>query len=185
MTLPTEQDVFLYIGGLREEFPEFELHMEKPWWLKVLLKIPCFKYLEDYNQAIGFKIYTCRSWDKLSPRRRLSILRHEREHFLWARKYSPFLIVLAYIFVFFPIYLAWFRAAFERAGYRESLRSRIEYYGNTPSEKENARETYLRVFTTWDYFKMWPYKRTILRWFEEDWATAEEELNAPEKWSAR
>jgi len=168
----TEVDVQTYIEGMKSEFPGLTVSAEKSWWLKTVMEFPGFGHLDTYTQTIGFAIYCSSRWSQFSPRKKLSTLRHERKHLEQFRKYTFFGMFFLYIFVFFPIGLAWFRAKFEREGYAENCCSRVDYYGSDQDDKDYAWEMYKRAFLGWGYFKMWPYERQVRKWFEEDWHSA-------------
>jgi len=173
----TSEDVQLYVLDLKKEFPGLEIYRDKPWWLSFPFRLPLLRNLNwnNYTQTIGGNIYLAANWDRISPTNQLFILIHERIHLLQFQKYGIFLMSFLYLFLFFPIGLAYFRARFEREALRETIRVRVEYYGEHHGELHFVRRSmtkrYLQFFTTSAYLYMWPFKRTVLRWFEEDWET--------------
>ncbi len=165
-----------YIQGLKDEFPDLRVYEEKPWWLKVIFHAPLVKKLKwfNYTQTIGMNIWKANNWDSYTDYSKLSTLRHEREHLLQFKKYTLLGMAFLYLFVFFPIGLAYFRAKFEREGMVASLHAKIEYYGSSQIVKDRSRDKYLKTLTSSAYLYAFPFKKVVLKWFEEDWATAVE-----------
>lgn len=163
-----------YMGHLRATFPKLKISRKKPWWLRFVFNLPGIKKLEWGNatQTVGMNIWLSDRWDEIHPTYQMSTLRHEKKHLIWFNDYGLILVSILYLFCFFPIGLAYFRARMERDGYAESLKARVEYFGTSDRVKEKGREMYERAFTGWMYLKMWPFKKTIRKWFEEDWAEA-------------
>lgn len=172
--MKTEADVRDYMSSLREEFPELIIHDKKPWWLDTVFALPVIRNLEweTATQTIGMHIYLSTRWKEFSSAAKLSTLRHERKHLLWFDLYGTVLASFLYLFIFFPIGLAWYRARFERDGYAESLKARVEYYGPSAKLMEQGLETYLENFCGPRYLYMWPFEKTIRQWFAEDWDKA-------------
>lgn len=172
--MKTELDVKTYMDFLKEEFPRLVIHDKKPWWLGVVFSLPGISGLhwETATQTIGMNIYLSTRWEEFSATAKLSTLRHERRHLIWFEVYGTFLASLLYLFYFFPIGLAWYRAQFERDGYAESLRARVEYHGPSARLMEQGLDTYLENFCGPRYLYMWPFKKTIRKWFAEDWDKA-------------
>lgn len=170
----SERDVNLYIEQLHQEFPNLKVSSEKPWWLQWIFDLPLLERLgwDVATQTIGSQIFLSCNWENYSASQKLAILRHEREHLLQFMKYGVVLMAFLYLFIFFPVGFAYFRAKFERAGYAETIASWVEYWGESSVTYEEGRRLYLRVFTGSTYFWMFPFKKLILRWFEEDWQKA-------------
>ncbi len=168
------QSIRDYMDFLKVEFPNLKISSRKPWWLSFIFKLPGIKKLNWNNatQTIGMNIWLSEKWDDISPIYQLSTLRHERQHLVWFRNHSTFLASFLYLFFIFPIGLSYYRAIFERDGYKQSLRTRVQFFGSSDRVKETCLNMYLRTFTGWTYFKMWPFKKVILKWFEEDWENA-------------
>ena len=177
MSKPNEATVRDYIADLKVEFSKLEIHDKKPWWLNVIYKAPILKKLAwgNYTQVIGCNIWLSENWNSYSPSRQMSTLRHERQHLLQYQKYGLIGMAFLYLFVFFPIGLAYFRAKFEREGYAESIRARIEYYGDAEEVKEGCKQSYLNAFVRANYLWAWPFKKRVLIWLEEDWKAAVDE----------
>ena len=174
MSQPNKETVRDYIEDLKTEFPKLKVYKEKPWWLNIIFKAPLIRRLKwfDYTQTIGMNIWFSERWDLGSPSSQMCTLRHERKHLQQFQKYTLLGMFFLYFFIFFPIGFAYFRAKFEREGYFESIRARIEYYGSTSEVKEGCLQSYLNTFVRPNYLWAWPFKKTVLKWFEEDWAAA-------------
>ena len=170
----TREDVRNYMEGLKTEFPGLKIHEKRARWLDWIFHLPLIKKLEWYNatQAIGKSIYLSDQWDNFTSESQMGILLHERQHLLQFQKYGVFLMAILYLFVFFPVGLAYFRAKFERQGYAQSVLAKVRYHGATKGVYDQCKEMYLRTFTTSFYFWTWPFKKQVLAWFEEDWERA-------------
>lgn len=163
-----------YMNRLRMEFPNLKISDRRPWWLRTVFKLPGIKSLNWGNatQCIGNNIWLSDRWNDMSPVSQLGTLRHERKHLVWYRNHTTILAAILYLFCFFSIGLAYYRARFERDGYSESLRTRVEFFGSGERVKQACWDMYERNFIGWTYLKMWPFRKTIRKWFEEDWAAA-------------
>jgi len=163
-----------YMESLKKEFPKLKIHTKKSWWLKKVFSLPGIKKLkwENSTQTIGMNIWLSDQWESIPPVYQLSTLRHERKHLLWFRNHTTILASLLYLFFIFPIGLAYYRALFERDGYRESMVVRVQCFGPSQVVKKQCRKMYERTFLSWKYFKMWPFRKTVARWFSEDFQKA-------------
>lgn len=163
-----------YLKLLYQEFPGLHIYRAKPWWLRFVFNLPLIKRLgwEDYTQTIGMNIYLSDQWDGISATSQLSTLRHERQHLLQFKKYGFFLMAILYLFVFFPIGLAYFRAKFEREGFFESMKTRVEFRGSDEEIRRQCFDMYNEAFLSSKYLWAWPFKTTIVNWFNEDWDKA-------------
>jgi len=170
----TEQDVLNFIVTLRSEFPNLSVKKEKPKWLRTLFSIPGINKLHwaDYTQVIGSSIYLSDLWEEYSPSGKYITLKHEREHLRQFKKYTLVGMAFLYLFVIFPIGLAYFRAKFEREGKRAGLIARIECFGSGSYVREKAFKSYLKTFTSSSYLWAWPFESIIKKWFDEDWSYA-------------
>jgi len=170
----TPEEVSSYKRALYSEFPKLKIKKERPWWLRFIFSLPGIKKLnwERSTQAIGNRIYLSSEWDSYSPSSQILVLIHEAEHLRWYKKHTIPLSSLLYLFCFLPIFLAYYRAIFERAAMRKSLIARIEYFGPSENLRIYMLDYYRTTFSGWTYFKMWPFDKTIVAWFNEDWEEA-------------
>lgn len=122
-------------------------------------------FMTDFTTTIGFTIYTPSGWMGWSPTTQAVILRHERVHMRQQRKYSRVLFGLLYLFIFFPLGLAWYRAKFEMEAYEESLRANHEYGMDItgPALKANI----VGQFTSGNYAWMWPFRGYVEHWYDD------------------
>jgi hypothetical protein len=74
---------------------------------------------------------------------------------------------LLYLLPIFPLGLAWFRARFEWEAYRETLRATADLRGVGALDDPLLRREIVRRFVSGDYGWMWPFSRTIERWFDQ------------------
>lgn len=167
---------------LREEFPELVMERKADkwyWrWLAALLKVITFGKMKDflskYTTVIGM---TCAwsegKWSQIQERKQgwddqvWSTLRHERMHLRRFKRHGVFLCALLYLFVFFPVGLAWGRAWFEREGYIETLRAWFELDPSWAGSPE-ARDWWAGQFVGASYGWAWPFKRQVLRWYDTE-----------------
>jgi hypothetical protein len=82
-------------------------------------------------------------------------------------------MAFVYLVPFFPLFLAWGRARIEWEAYVETIRATAEVHG---LDAARALEGELvRRYVGPDYGWMWPFPRTIRRWFAEVMADLEAE----------
>src|SRR5690606_30517173 len=94
------------------------------------------------------------------------LLRHERVHLRQRRRYGTIGMGLLYLLPFFPLGLAYGRARIEWEAYRETLRATAELAGLARARDAALRERIITRFTGPDYGWMWPFRRTIERWYD-------------------
>jgi hypothetical protein len=123
-------------------------------------------YLDSYQTTIGKTVYVTSDWDDWPADRRYVTLRHEAVHLRQFRKLSVPVMALLYLLVPLPLGLAYFRARFEMEAYAESIRAAAEVWG--PSyPTANAYRTYvIDQFLGPSYGWMWPFRRSIERWYD-------------------
>ncbi len=158
---------------IEKEFPTFVMvpKSESSFMriLGFLLKILTFgkmtAFMDSFTTTIGCTVYTPEKWDTYSPLSQAVTLRHEREHMRQAKKYTRVIFGILYLFVFFPVGLAWYRARFEMEAYEESLRAYQEYGVDITGPA--LRESMIGHFTTAQYAWMWPFRGHVERWYDE------------------
>jgi hypothetical protein len=156
----------------RKEFPKLKLVKKASSTfmsvIDVLLRIITFNqqksFMTNYTTVIGNTIYTPDSWDTRTDSSRIITIRHELVHFRQAKKY--FFFKFLYLFVFFPIGLAYYRAKFEKEAYEEGMRAIAHLYG-AEGLRNADRERVVRRFVSADYFWMWPYRKSVEKWYDE------------------
>ena len=96
------------------------------------------------------------------------ILCHEIKHIHRFKNYGFLICAFMYLFVFFPIGLAWGRAVwFEKEGYVESLRCAYETRPDVV-ESEQYRTWWVGQFTGANYAWMWPFRWQVEEWFDSE-----------------
>jgi hypothetical protein len=158
---------------IEREFPTFTLVSKRDSFLmraiSFFLLVVSFgkmrKFMTRFTTTLGDTVYTPTDWGIFSPRSQASILRHERVHMRQSREYSRLWFSFLYLFVFFPVGLAWYRAKFEMEAYEESLRAYREY--GTDITQPAIRASMLAHFTTAEYLWMFPFKKRLNKWFDD------------------
>ncbi|HTV18925.1 MAG TPA: hypothetical protein VMG12_09650 [Polyangiaceae bacterium] len=124
-------------------------------------------YMTRYHTVIGDTLYVPELWKDMTDVARVILLRHERVHLRQRRRYGMVPFALLYLLPIFPLGLAWFRARFEWEAYRETLRATADLRGSSALDDPLLRREIVRRFVSGDYGWMWPFSRTIERWFDQ------------------
>jgi hypothetical protein len=124
-------------------------------------------YMTRYHTVIGDTLYVPEGWQAMTDVARVILLRHERVHLRQRRRYGMVPFALLYLLPIFPLGLAWFRARFEWEAYRETLRATADLRGLAALDDPLLRSEIVRRFVSGDYGWMWPFSRTIERWFDQ------------------
>ena len=128
-------------------------------------------YLGSYQTTIGRTVYVTADWDDRAPDERYVTLRHEAIHLRQFRRYTLPGMALLYVLLPLPMGLAWFRAAFEREAYAESIRAAAEVWGPEFPRRAAYRAHVLGQFTGASYGWMWPFRKSLERWYDGVLAT--------------
>lgn len=123
-------------------------------------------YLSDYHTTIRKTVYVTEDWEERDKNDRYLTLRHEAVHLRQFRRWTLPGMALLYIFLPLPFGLAWCRAAFEKAAYAETIRATAELYGNHYPAKPEFREDILTEFLGPTYGWMWPFRKSMERWYD-------------------
>ena len=124
------------------------------------------RYLEGYHTTMGQKVYVARSWNLLSDDSKYQVLRHELVHIRQFRKYSFIGMAFLYLLVPLPFGLSYFRAKFEKEGYRESILAAAEVFGIEHVKRECFRDNVIQQFTSSAYGWMWPFPKHLATWYD-------------------
>jgi hypothetical protein len=178
-----------FLDEIRAEFPRFAIVYKRTSTLQrvihVVLAILTLgaqrRYGTAYHTAMFGKLYVPDSFDAMSDDDRYVLLRHERVHLRQRKRMGDLAMALWYIFPILPLGLAWGRARIEWEAYVETIRATAEIYGIASARA--LRAEIVRRFVGGDYGWMWPFPKTIHRWFDE--AIAEIEATSPASPSAR
>jgi len=161
------------LNDVKKEFPDFKIVKKSDsffmkmvsWFLRIVSFGKLNSFMKSFTTTIGQNIYVAESWDTNSLATKAITIRHERIHMRQARDVGRIKFSLLYLFVYFPIGFAYYRAKFEKEAYAESLRAVHEYYGPkffTQSLKDNV----VKHFTSAEYLWMWPKKEQIEEWYD-------------------
>jgi hypothetical protein len=159
---------------LRAEFPRFRVvkksdsrfHRAIHWSLVVLTFGGMRAYLTDYVTTIGQGVYVSSDWDLRSDDDRWSTLRHEAVHLRQFRRYTLPGMAFLYLLIPLPLGVAWFRARFEQEAYAETIRCAAEKHGLAHVRSGYFRQHILEQFTGAAYGWMWPFKKSLDRWYD-------------------
>ena len=132
-------------------------------------------YLSRYHTVLFGKLYVPDAWQTMDDDQRFILLRHERVHLRQRRRMGDIPMALYYLLPFFPLFFAWGRARIEWEAYVETIGATAEVHGLGAARA--LREEIVRRYTGPDYGWMWPFPRTVRRWFAE--AIAELERRGP------
>ena len=159
---------------IRAEFPGFAV-VRKPdsAFQRFIHRLLCVascglmrEYLDGYHTTMGERVYVTAGWDRMSRDRRWEILRHERVHMRQFRRFTPVGMAILYLLLPLPVGLAWFRARSEMEAYAESIRAAAEVHGPAHVRDPAYRARILRQFTGPAYGFMWPFPRSLDRWYD-------------------
>lgn len=161
------------IAEIEREFPRFRLLMKRDSpsqrWLDRGLRVLTLGgqsgYLDQYHTTIGYSVYLADRWDEMDDAERYILLRHERIHLRQFRRYTRPGMAFLYLFVFFPLGLAWFRARFEQEAYAETLAATAEIFGPDALDAE-MKEYVVEQFVGPAYAWMWPFRGAVERWYD-------------------
>jgi len=163
-----------FIETVRSEFPTFRIVPKRGHWpsraIDLALKTLTFggqrSYLTRYHTVIGNTLYVPPTWDAMSDTDKVILLRHERVHLRQRRRYGAFLMTFLYLIPFFPLGLAYGRARMEWEAYEETLRATAELLGLDAARSPGLRAQILERFTGPEYGWMWPFERSVQRWYD-------------------
>jgi hypothetical protein len=174
----------LLLAKIQAEFPKFKIVPKDQSWLmktaNFFLLVITFgkqdRFMKSYTTTIGNTIYTASNWESKADANKIVIIRHERIHLRQFKKYTSILFSFLYLFVFFPTIFAYFRAKFEKEAYYESIKARLELYGER-GISASFREHVIKQFIGAGYFFMWPFRKSTEKWFDNAVERARKEVN--------
>jgi hypothetical protein len=162
-----------FIEEIKREFPRFAIVPKRTSALQRaihrFLTIITFggqrHYLRQYHTAMFGKLYVPDVWAEMGDDERYILLRHERVHLRQRKRMGDVVMAVIYIFPILPLGLAWGRARIEWEAYEETIRATIEVHGE--ARARSLKPEIVRRYTGPDYGWMWPFRRTVERWFDE------------------
>ncbi len=175
------------VAEMQREFPRFRIVPKRDDRLSHVidraLKIVTLggqnEYLTHYHTVLGNTLYVPEGWDRIPDERRVVTLRHELVHLRQNRRYGFPLFAFLYLVPFFPLGLAYGRARIEWEAYEETVRATAELLGREEAESPALRERIVSQFTSAAYGWMWPFPRSVHRWYDEALAKIREDLARP------
>lgn len=155
------------------EFPSFAIKKKRESGLQkaidLALKIVTFGgqrvYMTRYHTVLFGKLWVPDAWDDMTDDDKYILLRHERVHLRQRKRMGDVAMAFVYLVPFFPLFFAYGRARMEWEAYVETIRATVEVKG--VAEAEALRDGIVSRFTGPDYGWMWPFPKTINRWFDE------------------
>lgn len=172
------------LASMRDEFPGFAIVPKRESALQrviaVLLAVLTFggqrHYMTRWYTALFGRLYVPDAWETLPDDDRYVLLRHERVHLRQRRHMGDLVMAFVYLVPLFPLFLAWGRARIEWEAYVETLRATAEVRGVAAARALEAE--IVHRFVGPDYGWMWPFPRTVRRWFREAIADLEAEAQS-------
>ncbi len=168
-----------FVAEMQREFPSFRVRYKRDSRLQraihVTLAVVTFggmrTYATEYHTVLFGTLWVPDSWDHMPDLDRVILLRHERVHLRQRRRMGDVVMAFVYLVPFFPLLLAYGRARIEWEAYQETLRATAELRGVEAARA--LRGVIVGRFTGPDYGWMWPFRRTVERWFDETIADIE------------
>jgi hypothetical protein len=162
-----------FIDEMRREFPSFAIVYKRESRLQraihVALAIVTFggmrTYATKYHTVLFGKLWVPDSWDAMTDTDKIILLRHERVHLRQRARMGDVGMGFVYLIPIFPLFLAYGRARIEWEAYVETIKATHELLG--PAHAKMLRGQIISRFTGPDYGWMWPFPKTVGRWFDE------------------
>ncbi len=164
-----------FFAEMRAEFPRFvvidKTHSPLSKAIDVLLKVVTLggqrTYLTQYYTVLGDRLYVPEGFDEVDPINAVITLRHERIHLRQRRRYTLAGMAFIYLLWPLPIGLAYGRARIEWEAYTETLRATLDLRGEEALRSDALRRRIVEQFTSPAYGWMWPFEKTVERWYDE------------------
>jgi hypothetical protein len=161
------------LDDIRREFPDFEVRAKRGDRLQHAISVALAAltlggqrhYLTRYHTILFGKLYVPEAWERMGDEERYILLRHERIHLRQRRRMGDFAMAFVYLVPFLPLFLAWGRARIEWEAYVETIRATAEVRGLEAARA--LEDEIVRRYVGPDYGWMWPFPRTVRRWFAE------------------
>lgn len=171
------------VEALRAEIPGFRvvrkdqstLHRAIHYALIGLTFGQMRSYLDSYQTTIGKTVYVTSDWDEWEPDERYATMRHEAVHLRQFKKYTLPVMAVLYVLLPLPMGLAYFRARFEMEAYAESIRVEAELHGVGYVRGADYRNHVIGQFMGPSYGWMWPFRRSLDRWYDRIVATIDQQ----------
>lgn len=169
------------LGEIRAEFPRFAVVPKRDSSLQRAIGVALAavtlggqrRYMTHYHTVLFGRLYVPDAWERMDDDARYILLRHERVHLRQRRRMGDAAMAFVYLVPVFPLFLAWGRARIEWEAYVETIRATAEVHGIDAARGLEAE--IVRRYVGPDYGWMWPFPRTVRRWFREVVADLEAE----------
>lgn len=170
------------VEALQVEIPGFRIVRKDRSWLHRAIHYGLIAvtfgrmrtYLDSFQTTIGKTVYVTADWDDWPADRRYVTLRHEAIHLRQFRKLTLPVMAVIYVLLPLPMGLAYGRAWLERQAYAETIRAAAEVWGIDAVRRPEYRKYVLDQFTGPSYGWMWPFRRSLERWYDRVLATLAE-----------
>lgn len=161
------------LSDIEKEFPRFGIYKKSSSTLQRAIHYALYaitfggqrSYLTRYHTVLFGKLWVPDVWDEMNDAERYILLRHERVHLRQRARMGDVWMGFVYFFPVFPLGLAYGRARIEWEAYEETIRATAEVYGLDAARR--LKPYLVERFTGPDYGWMWPFPRTIERWFSQ------------------
>jgi hypothetical protein len=171
------------LAEMRKEFPTFRILPKRTSGLQRAIHLALALvtlggqrvYLTRYHTVLFGTLWVPDAWDRMSDDDKYILLRHERVHLRQRARMGDLVMSFVYLVPFFPLFLAYGRARIEWEAYVETIRATAEVHGVEAAAA--LRPEIKQRFVGPDYGWMWPFPRTIDRWFDEALADVRAELS--------
>lgn len=166
----------ILLKDLLDEGITIEPKASKWYWkaiasILLVISFGQIKFMESSTTTIGNVIGTPSSWESFPDASKYETLLHETRHIRQYKKFGlgnawvgiiP--VGFAYLFLPFPVGIAYCRAKLEQEGYEESIRAIIQLSGLTAALE--SKTFFVSQFTSANYLWMWPFKSNVEKWFD-------------------
>ena len=161
------------LSEMKIEFPSFRIRKKRgssfQRAIDVALRVATLNgqrvYMTKYHTVLFGTLWVPDAWDAMTDDDKWVLLRHERIHLRQRKRMGDVAMTFVYLIPFFPLFLAYGRARMEWEAYVETIRATVEVKGI--ADAEALRDGIVSRFTGPDYGWMWPFPKTINRWFDE------------------
>ena len=174
-----------FVAEIVREFPRFRIVRKRASAfskaidvaLKTLTLGAQRQYMTHYHTVIANVLYVPDRWEDEPDVEKVITLRHERVHLRQSRRYGFLGMAFLYVIPFFPLGLAYGRARIEWEAYTETIRATAELLGVEAAKRDDLRKHVVKQFTSGSYGWMWPFPRTIERWYDDALRRIEAEIS--------
>ncbi len=175
------------LAEISAEFPRFRLLRKRDSWLMAAidwaLRLLTFgkqsRFLTEYHTVIGYTLYVAPTWESLNESDRLALLRHERVHLRQRRRYGILGLAFIYLIPILPLGLAYGRARLEWEAYCETIRALFEMRGDSVLTDQLLRNRIIGRFVGPDYGWMWPFRKSVEKWYDALLSALSSESSSP------